>query len=624
MRNGFRNVKPLALMLSAALLALAGLRSQAAEPASEKSRKPSRSSRAAEAIPGEFVVKLKAPRGVIRTQAVVAAQHDAVKAAVRRLGVATVSGLQADNRFAKVVVRTRASRQQVIRQLEASPDVQYAEPNYVYRIIGNVPAVQPAATQNKGWWDDDGGWWDGGNGGWWGNQPGSPPNDGFFGDTRTPNDTHFGQLWGMMNSGQADPSGQSGTAGVDIGATRAWALATGTRDVVVAIIDTGIDGSHEDLAANMYTNPGEIADNGIDDDANGFIDDVRGWNFSGQNNNAFDDNRHGTHCAGTIGGVGDNGIGVTGVNWQVRLMPIKFLSAEGSGSLADALESIRYATKMRVNVMSNSWGGGGHSVAMEEAIREARDNGILFIAAAGNESNNNDRRPTYPAGYTVENVIAVAAIDNRDRTASWSNYGQRTVHLGAPGVNIYSTTPGNQYESLSGTSMACPHVAGAAALVWSANTSMTYADVKQRLMATVEPTSVLTRKTISGGRLNIHNALTGRVPERAAVPSEDAWVGSAYSVESSHDYVDNANEMFSVQVPNARFIRVHFSRVAMEDGYDILRVLDRNGEEVDMLTGSMDDYTSAYVDGDTLQLNMVTDGSITSWGFAVDRVDYIY
>jgi hypothetical protein len=214
-------------------------------------------------------------------------------------------------------------------------------------------------------------------------------------------------------------------------------------------------------------------------------------------------------------------------------------------------------------------------------------------------------------------------MDNQAQVARWSNYGARTVHLAAPGVRIYSTTPNNGYESLSGTSMACPHVAGAAALLWSQNTEMTYADIKARLLATTQPSRTLSRKTMTGGYLNLYNALTGRVPERPADPREEDWSQSPYTIESPHNYADNADQTFSVQVPGARFVRVRFSRVAMEEGYDFLRILDNAGQEAEVITGRHAGYVSTYVEGDTLFIQMKSDATVNDWGFAVDRVDFI-
>jgi subtilisin family serine protease len=325
----------------------------------------------------------------------------------------------------------------------------------------------------------------------------------------------------MKNTGQKDAEGSDGVAGADIGATKAWNLSKGSSDVSVAVIDTGVDYTHEELKDNIFINTGEIAGNGKDDDGNGFIDDVHGWNFAGKNNDPMDDNKHGTHCSGTIGAKGDNGIGTAGVTWNVKILPIKFLTGSGSGTLADAVEAIKYATKMGVKLMSNSWGGGGFSQTMFDAIKAAETKGILFVAAAGNETNNNDTKATYPSGYKLENVISVAAIDNRDNLATFSNYGQKTVHIAAPGVKIYSTVPMSMggYATFSGTSMACPHVSGAAALLWSTNKDWTYKQIKDRLLMTKDPVAGLKSKTYAGGRVNVYNAMMNNMKEPWNPPS---------------------------------------------------------------------------------------------------------
>jgi subtilisin family serine protease len=321
---------------------------------------------------------------------------------------------------------------------------------------------------------------------------------------RTPNDPLFPQLWGLNNTGQT-----GGLPGADISATEAWETTTGTTDVVVGIIDTGIDYTHPDLAANIYTNPGEIPGNNIDDDANGFVDDVRGWDFINHDNDPMDDHGHGTHVAGTVGAVGNNGVGVAGVNWTVRLMPLKFLSSGGSGTTADAISAIEYATQAGVNVMSNSWGGGGFSEALRLAIQDANAAGILFVAAAGNESNNNDLFPAYPASYDVPNVIAVAATNHNDQIANFSNFGATSVDLAAPGVDILSTLPGGNYGQFSGTSMATPHVSGALALLLSRFPGMTVAAAKALVINSVDQLPSLNGLVLSGGRLNVARALEG-------------------------------------------------------------------------------------------------------------------
>jgi len=258
-------------------------------------------------------------------------------------------------------------------------------------------------------------------------------------------------LWGLHNTGQT-----GGGSDKDIDGPEAWDLLTGSKDVLVGIIDTGIDRNHEDLSENMWTNPNEIAGNGVDDDQNGYIDDIHGWDFYNNDNNPHDDNSHGTHCAGTIGAVGNNGKGVVGVSWKVSMVGLKFLGGSGGGYLSDGIKSIAYATKIGVDLTSNSWGGGGYSSSMKTAIDEAAAAGIGFVAAAGNHAGDNDAYPSYPASYESENVISVGAHDHFAKSAYFSCYGKTSVDLFAPGVNILSTIPGNGYASYSGTSMAHP------------------------------------------------------------------------------------------------------------------------------------------------------------------------
>lgn len=317
----------------------------------------------------------------------------------------------------------------------------------------------------------------------------------------TPNDPSFGSLWGLHNTGQS-----GGTADADIDAPEAWEISTGS-DVVVAVIDTGVDYTHPDLANNMWTNPGEIAGNGIDDDNNGFVDDVHGWDFVNNDADPMDDNNHGTHVAGTIAADGNNGIGIAGVNWSAEIMALKFLNSSGSGSTYGAIQALNYATMMGVPISNNSWGGGGYSTALHDAIEAAGQAGQLVVAAAGNDGTNNDSSPHYPSNYTLDNVLSVAATDRNDKLASFSNYGATSVDLAAPGVSIYSTVAGGGYASFSGTSMATPHVAGAAALLLSAEPGLSPTEIKDRLMGTADPLSVLSGKVVSGARLNVDNAV---------------------------------------------------------------------------------------------------------------------
>ncbi|MCE3015072.1 MAG: S8 family serine peptidase [Pirellula sp.] len=312
-----------------------------------------------------------------------------------------------------------------------------------------------------------------------------------------PNDPQFGSLWGLINYGA-----QGGLANADINIEPAWALGTATN-VVTAVIDTGVDYTHPDLAANIWSNTDEVAGNGIDDDGNGYIDDIRGWDFVSNDSDPMDDNGHGTHVAGTIGAVGDNGIGVTGVAWKASIMPLKFLDQSGSGSLSNAIKAIQYARVNGAKIINASWGGGGFSSALQSAISQFITSGGLFVAAAGNEATNNDVTPSYPANY--QGVISVGASTRTDTRASFSNFGT-SVDVFAPGQSILSTLPGNRYGSLSGTSMATPQVAGALALLWGQNPTLTATTISQALINNTD--NILRALNSTHGRINVGAAAT--------------------------------------------------------------------------------------------------------------------
>jgi subtilisin family serine protease len=356
------------------------------------------------------------------------------------------------------LVKSSLETKQAIGQLMKNPEVAYAEPNWIYTY-------------------------------------GSTSNDPYF-----TNNT----LWGM-------------SAGYGSNAATAWSNNhTGLSTVYVGVIDEGAMYNHEDLSANFWTNPYDAVD-GIDNDNNGYIDDVHGWDFDGNNNTTFDGtgDDHGTHVSGTIGGVGGNGKGVAGINWHVTLISAKFLGRRG-GTTTNAIKAVDYITDLKkkhgLNIVAtnNSWGGGGFSQGLQDAIERANAQNILFIAAAGNDGVNIDNSASYPASYPNDNIIAVAAIDKNGVLASWSNYGASRVDLGAPGVSITSTLPGgngktitSSYGSYSGTSMATPHVTGAAALYASTHPGATAAQIKAAIIQAVTPTASLSGKTVTGGRLNV-------------------------------------------------------------------------------------------------------------------------
>jgi len=319
-----------------------------------------------------------------------------------------------------------------------------------------------------------------------------------------PNDPLFPLQWSLRNTGQ-----QSGIVGADIDAVGAWDQSTGSSQVIVAIIDSGMDWRHPDLAANVFTNPGEIPDNEIDDDGNGFIDDVHGFDFYNFDGDPSDENGHGTHVAGIIGAVGNNGIGIAGVAWRVQLLSAKFLGPDGAGATSSAIAAIEYAVDMGATILNNSWGGGPPSEALRAAIAAADEAGALFVAAAGNDASNNDDYPHFPSSFHVPNIISVASTGRTDARSEFSNYGPVSVDLAAPGTQIMSTLPAGETGILSGTSMAAPHVSGALALLKSRYPTMTAGAMKTVVLASTDRIPALDGVVASGGRLNVLRMLAG-------------------------------------------------------------------------------------------------------------------
>lgn len=363
-----------------------------------------------------------------------------------------------------------------------------------------------------------------------------------------PNDPLFPQLWGMNNTGQS-----GGTVDADIDAVEAWNVTTGSEDVVIAVIDTGVDYTHPDLAANMWVNPGEVAGDGIDNDGNGYVDDIYGIDTAYGDSDPMDGHAHGTHVAGTIAAVGDNGVGVAGVNWHAKIMALKFLADNGSGDTSNAIALVDYMTMMKtmygVNIVAsnNSWGGGGYSQALEDAIQRSIDAGIVFVAAAGNSGIDNDSIPHYPSSYELDGIIAVAGTDPDDELAAVghfgspydSNYGATSVDVAAPGVSILSTVPGNGYSSFGGTSMASPHVAGVIGLMAAAAPTATVAQLKNAILGGVDVIPALTGTSVTGGRLNAAESLalinSGYEPTSQSVPTAYYNFQSYYGVLPSGD-----------------------------------------------------------------------------------------
>ena len=347
------------------------------------------------------------------------------------------------------------------------------------------------------------------------------PNYIYYADA-IPNDQRFKDTWAFQNIGQKE-----GTIGADISALTAWDISRGSTDVVVGIIDSGVDYNHPDLQKNMWINPNEIPGNGIDDDNNGFVDDIHGANTESNTGDPMDESDHGTHVAGTIGAVGNNGIGVAGVAWQTKMVACRFLNQSGEGTTADAIKCLEYMIRLKkagtnIRVINNSWGGGAYSEALQMAIREAQEEGIMFVAAAGNDDIDNDKLPHYPSSYDIDNIISVAATDRFDQLSDFSNYGLSTVDIAAPGSDILSTIPEGGYTYFNGTSMATPHITGAIALILSEAPDATLKEIKDLILEYSDPLDSLQGKILSGKRLNFGNVLSNidKTPNFRIVPSD--------------------------------------------------------------------------------------------------------
>lgn len=349
---------------------------------------------------------------------------------------------------------------ELVADLKTMPEVDYVEPNYI---------VQKAAVD-----------------------PGGPSTQAYS----------LSQVLSFVG-------GAYGMTGAAIQAVPTWPILTASSNSsIVAVIDTGVDLAHPSLAAAIWTNPGEVAGNGIDDDHNGYVDDVHGWNFAYNNNSPQDDEGHGTHVSGIVLGVGVNIFSPPPATAHVKIMPVKFLDSNGSGTTANAINAIYYAVNNGASVLNNSWGGGDYSQALAQAITYAYNRDVLFVAAAGNSANNNDASPSYPASYPVPNVVAVAATDDSDVMAYFSNYGANSVALSSPGVSILSTWPGGLYAYLSGTSMAAPFSAGTAGLMRYQAPAMNCYQIKQLLLGNVDKKANLTGYVQTAGRVNVLNSVT--------------------------------------------------------------------------------------------------------------------
>jgi subtilisin family serine protease len=405
---------------------------------------------------GELLVKFKPKAGRHAASASHTTVGSRVKRVFKRTGIQLVS------------LDDGLTTKQAIDLYKKNPDVEYAEPNY-----RRHPLVFP-------------------------------------------DEVDFVDLWGLHNTGQ-----MGGTDDADIDAPEAWDVTTGSSDVIVAVIDTGVDYTHEDLSDNMWTNETEVNGSpGVDDDGNGYVDDIYGIDAHSEDPDPMDGDSHGTHCSGTIGALGNNGIGVVGVAWNVRIMALRFMGVSG-GLTSDAIECLEYAIMMKeehgqnIRVVNASYGGSDYSQAEHDAILAAAYANILFVASAGNDNQDNDLQPHYPSGYDLPNIIAVAATDRGDGLLyfdyPWftgSNWGATTVDVGAPGQAILSCKRGDSYGYMSGTSMAAAYVSGLAALILGEHPGYTWDQVNLNILLTVDSLASIEGLVLTGGRINANNAFS--------------------------------------------------------------------------------------------------------------------
>jgi subtilisin family serine protease len=417
-----------------------------------------------------------------------------------------------------------------------------------------------------------------------------------------------GTLWALHNFGQ-----NGGTPGADIGAVPAWDITTGSTNVIVAVVDTGIRYTHQDLQAQMWRNPGENPTNGIDNDGDGYTNDVFGINAITESGDPMDDNGHGSHVSGTIGAAANDGNPDVGVAWKVRLMACKFLNANGEGYVSDEVECLQYALAKGARIINASYGGSYFSETEFAAVSNLRDHGVLFVAAAGNSGMDNDSSPGYPASFDLYNVVSVAALDRSDNLASFSNYGSNAVHLGAPGVDIYScwTFSNSAYNTLDGTSMATPHVVGAAALILSHYPAAFLSEVRRRVLNGAVPIPSLTNRTVTGGRLNVFNSLvavpTGfletEVFPRAGTPLSAGKSATLYAVITDLLPVTNATVTARIAA---------FTNLALADGGILPDVIAGDGV-----------YTAAFVVPSNLTtLQVSLEVSAHGWPAVTNFISY--
>ncbi|HOT30433.1 MAG TPA: S8 family peptidase, partial [Candidatus Ozemobacteraceae bacterium] len=447
-----------------------------------------------------------------------------------------------------------------------------------------------------------------------------------------PDDPFLPKQYWLENVGQADDKGRTGFPGCDLRAFEAWKQYKPKQEIVLAIIDSGLDLTHEDIDPScLWTNPGESgtdaegrdkASNGVDDDGNGYIDDVHGWNFMRNSPDVQEDQYHGTHVGGLLVARSDNGTGIAGAYPGLKVMLVKVFGLGNYLSSEKFAEAIRYAANNGAKVLSNSYGTPSYTQAMHDAVRHCLSKGALFVCASGNSRKNMDLEDDrdYPSCFGVENQLVVGATNNRD-FSTFSNYGSM-VEIAAPGEAIFSLMPKSTYRSFSGTSQACPLVAGAACWVWAMNPQFSWRDVKARLLDSADQIAGLGLWVRGGLRLNLANALAGKPGKRLSVEDFSRWHEETRLIETTHPYKNNVSLTWDIGIPGAKKMRLHVARLGIEHYSDTLMIEDGAGRELQFFNDYRTDFWTDVIPTGTARLVFTSNDTSTDYGFTIDRVQW--
>ncbi len=449
-----------------------------------------------------------------------------------------------------------------------------------------------------------------------------------------PDDPFFRRQWYLENVGQPDEKENIGIPGCDIGMRLAWKNWNPKGEIILAILDSGLDLKHEDIDPSvLWVNPGESgldengndkATNGIDDDNNGYIDDVHGYNFVRKTPDIQDDQYHGTHCGAIVSAVRNNATGISGMNSGLKIMIVKIFGLGGPLQSAEIAKAVRYAVDNGAKVLSNSYGTPSYTQAMHDAVEYTNDHGVLFVCASGNSRKDLDEpeEKDFPSCYGFPNQLVVGATDNQD-ASTFANYGSM-VEIAAPGAHILSLMPKNVYRTFSGTSQACPQVAAAATMVWSQNPEWNYQQVKDALLHGADQVYGLGRYVKNGLRLNLANALMGQQGRRLEKHDFDSWKTIERIIESRHPYYNDKEERHPVEVAGARRFRLHFAKIEIDHHGDFIKIM-APGEErpLEMINGRFADSWSEVIEGNSVEVVLSAGPYVNGYGFKIDKIQYL-